>query len=175
MTNFAATRMDNILDSHEAALVDPVNNYNVFALLLSATEDGSASSKVDESELTRDGHLAWRALIDWYDSTHMVCATARTLTHKLEHLKLVPGVTPSDYINKFTTYFNQLNRLGGEHTMGPETAKTLFLENMEDPHHEVLVKSLRPHMHTHPLDWLMTELRRDERQDAVKGNTKRHI
>ena len=105
----------------------------------------------------------------------MVCATARTLTHKLEHLKLVPGVTPSDYINKFTTYFNQLNRLGGEHTMGPETAKTLFLENMEDPHHEVLVKSLRPHMHTHPLDWLMTELRRDERQDAVKGNTKRHI
>ena len=119
VTNFVATGMGHILDSHKATLADPVNNYNVFALLLSATEDGGASSKVDKFELTQDGHLAWRALTDSYDGTHMVCATACTLTRKLEHLKLVPGVTPSDYINKFTTYFNQLNRLGGGTHHGP--------------------------------------------------------
>ena len=55
ITNFVATGMGHILDSHKAAVADPVNNYNVFALLLGAANDGAASSKVGTFEPTRDG------------------------------------------------------------------------------------------------------------------------
>ena len=101
------------------ALDDPVNNYNVFALLLAATEDGAAASKVNTFEPTCNGHLAWRALIDWYDGTHMVCATAATLKYKLNHLKLTPGVTPLAYINKFTTFSTSSTVWGGNTSWVP--------------------------------------------------------
>ena len=59
--------------------------------------------------------------------------------------------------------------------MGPDTAKSTFLDNIDDPHYEMLKQSLMPHQHRESLDWLMTELRRGERKEAIRGQNKRNI
>ena len=74
-------------------------NAIVYSQLGVAPMDGNAHHLIKQFEDTRDGHLAWQALVEWYDGDIIEIETTEALREKLETLSLLhPGVIASNYV-----------------------------------------------------------------------------
>ena len=100
--------MLEILDSSDFAEKNQVDNENVFHLLQVATTDGSAAHLVDAYEFQRDGHLAYNALVIWYEGDNLTTETAEDVRSRLDKLNLNTRTTASEYIDMFQLCTKQL-------------------------------------------------------------------
>jgi hypothetical protein len=71
----------------------------VYSQLAAATVEGVAYHLVSKHEDTKNGHGAWKSLLDWYDGDMIQNETAENLRNKLDNLRLHTRVSASQYIN----------------------------------------------------------------------------
>jgi hypothetical protein len=86
-------------------------NKVVYSQLAAATVKGVAYHLVSKVEATKDGHAAWRNLVEWYNGDMILNKTAENLQNKLDNLRLNMGVSVSKYINKFLAWFWYLEKI----------------------------------------------------------------
>ena len=98
---FQTTRLNSILEDADYAFEHKTENELVYSHLQVAVAEGYASHLVDQHEETRDGHAAWVSLTEWYDGDTIRHETSEELRQSLENLRLHPGTSGSDYVNKF--------------------------------------------------------------------------
>ena len=76
------------------------------------------------------------------------------------NLKLSTSTTASTYINKFLSWYQDLQKIPGE-SLSDSFAIQLFLKNIKDPEYEITVRYLRNSSAT--LKNCVTTLQNDER------------
>ena len=145
-------------------------NRIVYSQLAVATVDGTAYHLVKKFEDSRDGHEAWNALLTWYDGDSVKNETAETIRARLEGLKLHQGSSAENYINKFQTSLQELDRIDGERYSASHKIY-LFLRNIEDNEYGTIVTILRSGGST--LENAITTLRKAERDLIAKRGNKR--
>jgi len=150
----------------------PKKNRILFSLLASATIDGTANHIVQDFEETADGAGAWDALCSWYDGDVLLTETAENTQDKLRHLKLKPGVSASDCINKFLTWKKDLNKIEGE-GWSDRTARYNFLENIV--HEECQITKANLMTTNASLTDCVVALRKRERQIMKEQRDKRML
>lgn len=116
----------DILTSHSFATENTIKNTFVYNILTIATVDGLAYHNVNQHKTTRDGHMAWKSLLEWYEGRTGIDAEYR-LRDRYDSLELVPGVQPSVFINDF---LNAHYDLRNNHTV---VAKIEFFRKIIDP------------------------------------------
>ena len=110
------TGFSKILYDSEYAKMHPIANETVYHALLVALADGSASHLIEQFEGTLDGHLAWDALVEWYDGDATTTESAEDVRSRLSRLKLDTRTTASSYINKCRALNKQLKDLNESYT-----------------------------------------------------------
>jgi hypothetical protein len=113
-------------------------NKVVYLQVAAATVEGVVYHLVSKVEVTKDGHAAWRNLVEWYNRDIIVNETAENLRNKLDNLRLNTGVSVSKYINKFLAWFWDLEKIKGE-GLSPGHALHLFLKNFMDDDYKTSV------------------------------------
>ena len=141
IVTFVATGYEKVLTSRTYAFKNTSKNKIVYAILSNATIDGHAHHRIKNHEATQDGHTAWKDLLEWYDGEDVVAETAETLRQQLQNTFMVSGITPSIYINRFLSAFNELEKIL-EHKMNKQEAKSLFLRNIQDTEYSSLKETL---------------------------------
>ena len=129
---FSGSGYERILDDINYAQKYPRLNKIVYSQLAAATVDGTAYHLVQQVEISKDGHQAWVNLCEWYDGDMIQNETAENLRVKLENLKLHSGITGSEYVNKFLSWYRDLEKVPGE-GYSKSHAVYLFLKNITDP------------------------------------------
>ena len=92
---FEGSGYKNILSDVKYAGQHPRMTRVVYLQLAASTVDGTAYHLVKQHEDTKNGHLAWHAMCDWYDGDTVKNEMAEALRNKLNSLKLHPGTTAS--------------------------------------------------------------------------------
>jgi hypothetical protein len=169
---FNGSGYDKILTDDKFAKNNPKMNAIVYSQLAVATVDGNAHHLVKQYESERDGYKSWQALIEWYDGDVIRNETAESLREKLETLSLHPGVSASDYVNKYMMRFQELEKIPGE-GMSSSHARYLFLRNISDDRYETTIKFLRNSDAT--LQECITAIRKEERDQLRKRSAKRKL
>jgi hypothetical protein len=167
---FNGSGYEKILTDTKFSEQNPKMNAIVYSQLAVATVDGNAHHLVKQFEDTRDGHLAWQSLIEWFDGDIIKNETAEALRDKLETLSLHTGVTASDYVNKYMMRYQELEKIPGE-GMSSSHARYLFLRNIHDERYEVTVKYLRNS--GADLQECVTAIRKEERDQIRKRLAKK--
>ena len=98
---FRTTQLNSVLEDADYALEHVTENELVYSHLQVAVTEGYASHLVDQQEETRDGHAVWVSLTEWYDRDTIRHETSEELRRSLDNLRLHPGMSGSDYVNKF--------------------------------------------------------------------------
>jgi hypothetical protein len=96
--------------------------------------------------------------------------TAEALREKLESLSLHPGVSASDYVNKYMMQYQELEKIP-EEGMSPSHVKYSFLRNIHDDRYEMTVKYLRNA--GSDLQECITAIRKEERDQIRRQIGKR--
>ena len=122
---------EDVLEDCAYASKNQEYNRVVYGQLSVATVDGTAHHLVKRYSKTKDGHAAW-ALIDWYDGNSVKNETAEEIRSKIDNLVLHSQVTASHYVNKFSTWKNDLDKISGE-GFSPSHTVYFFLRNISDP------------------------------------------
>ena len=135
-----ANKWTRVFEDRVYALSQPALNSLIYSRLALALVDGHAEHVILPFESTNDGHGAWGALLTWYESSDMQYDLADKLRQQLTDLKLRPGGSAQEYINKFMVAVNRLNRIQGE-TMSEVHQVQAFLRGIEDEDYS-LVRSL---------------------------------
>jgi hypothetical protein len=99
---FSGSGYERVLEELDYAKANKRLNKIVY---LQSTVEGVAYHLVSKFEDIKDGHAAWRNLVDWYDGDMILNETAENLQNKLDNLRLNTGVSASEYINKFLAWF----------------------------------------------------------------------
>ena len=100
--------MLRILDNQAYASRNGTDNETIFHLLQVATADGTAAHLVDMHEDDRDGRLAYKELVKWYEGDELTTETAEDVREKLEKVFLSTKSSASKYINEFLQYTKHL-------------------------------------------------------------------
>ena len=161
-----------VLVNQNFAVTHPHLNRIVYSQLARATINGNAFHLVKAFESTKDAFKTWENLCEWYDGEDARHDTAVSLRNKLDNLKLSSSTTASIYINKFLTWYQDLQKIPGE-SLSDSFAIQLFLKNIEDPEYEITVRYLRNSSAT--LKNCVTTLRKDERDLIQKRIQKRKL
>ena len=169
---FNGSGYEKILTDLTFSEQNPKMNAIVYSQLAVATVDGNAHHLVKQHEDTRDGYAAWQALVEWFDGDIIKNETAEALREKLETLSLHPGVTASDYVNKYMMRYQELEKIPGE-GMSSSHARYLFLRNIHDDRYEMTVKYLRNS--GADLQECVTAIRKEERDQIRKRMAKRKL
>lgn len=169
---FNGSGYDKILTDELFAKANPKMNAIVYSQLAVATVDGNCHHLIKRYEETRDGNKAWRALIEWYDGDVIRNETADTLRANLEALVLHPGISASDYVNKYMMRYQELDKIPGE-GMSASHATSLFLKNIKDERYEITIKYLRNA--DAKLHECVTAIRKEERDQLRKRAEKRKL
>lgn len=159
---FSGTGYSEVLKDREHADNNPEDNEIVFSQISSATTDGIAYHLVQKFEDARDGHAAWESLCDWYDGESVQNETAENLRVKLENLVLHPGFSAALYVNKFSAWYRDLEKIPGE-SYSKSHVVFLFLKNITDPDYATTVEIARGNK-TITLDDCITRIRKKERE-----------
>jgi len=122
------------LDSRTYANNNPIDNETIFHIVQVSTSDGNASHLVDKFEDDKDGHLAYMALVTWYEGDELTSETAEDIRSKLDRITLSTRTTASEYINSFQQYNKQLIDLKEEYTQSKTV--NMFLTQITDPDYE---------------------------------------
>jgi hypothetical protein len=162
---FSGTGYTEILHNKGHADKNNEDNEIVFSQLSSATTDGIAHHLVQKFEDTRDGHAAWKNLCEWYDGDSIQNETAENLRIKLENLTLHPGIGGALYVNKFSGWYRDLQKVPGE-GYSKSHAVYLFLKNITDVEYQTTVTFCRNTNAT--LDECITAVRKQERDIIQK-------
>ena len=139
---FSGSGYEQILDSEEFSEDNTRYNKVVYSQLAAATVDGTAYHLIQEFEATRDGHAAWKNLCEWYDGEDMRLETAEGIRIKLDNLRLHPGISASDYINKFLAWYRDLAKIPGE-GYTKSHAVYIFLKHISDEDYKTTVAFCR--------------------------------
>jgi hypothetical protein len=107
---FSGSGYERVLEDFDYAKANERLNKVVYSQLAAVTAEGVAYHLVSKVEDTKDGHAAWRNLVDWYDGDMILNETAENLRNKLDNLRLNKGVSASEYINKFLAWFRDLKK-----------------------------------------------------------------
>jgi hypothetical protein len=166
---FSGTGYKEVITDKEYAHRHPDDNEIVFSRLSAATTDGIAYHLVQKFEDTRDGHAAWANLCEWYDGDTIQSETAENLRIKLENLTLHTGVQGADYVNKFSGWYRDLQKVPNE-GYSKSHAVYLFLKNITDPDYKTTVTFCRNTNAT--LDDCITAVRKQER-DLIQQRLER--
>jgi hypothetical protein len=169
---FNGSGYNKVLTSMEFAKANPKMNTIVYSQLTVATVDGNAHHLVKQHEDERDGHKAWSSLLEWFDGDTIRNETADTIRAKLDSLILHPGITASDYVNKYMMRYQELERIPGE-GMSASHATQLFLRNIHDEKYEMTIKYLRNS--DAKLQECVTAIRKEERDMLRKRAAKRKL
>jgi hypothetical protein len=169
---FNGSGYEKILSDLTFSEQNPKMNAIVYSQLAVATVDGNAHHLVKQHEDSRDGYAAWQALVEWFDGDIIKNETAEALREKLETLSLHPGVTASDYVNKYLMRYQELEKIPGE-GMSSSHARYLFLRNIQDDRYEMTVKYLRNSGAN--LQECVTAIRKEERDQIRKRMAKRKL
>ena len=135
-----ANKWSRLFEDPEYATAQPALNSLIYSRLALALVEGHAEHVILPFESTNDGHGAWAALLNWYESSDMQYDLADKLRQQLSDLKLRPGGSAQEYINKFMVAVNRLNRIQGE-TMSDVHQVQAFLRGIEDEEYS-MVRSL---------------------------------
>ena len=135
-----ANKWSRVFEDGDYAKAQPGLNSLIYSRLALALVEGHAEHVILPFESTNDGHGAWTALLAWYESSDMQYDLADKLRQQLSDLKLRPGGSAQEYINKFMVAVNRLNRIQGE-TMSDVHQVQAFLRGIEDDDYG-LVRSL---------------------------------
>ena len=135
-----ANKWSRVFEDGDYAKAQPGLNSLIYSRLALALVEGHAEHVILPFESTNDGHGAWVALLTWYESSDMQYDLADKLRQQLSDLKLRPGGSAQEYINKFMVAVNRLNRIQGE-TMSEVHQVQAFLRGIEDEDYS-LVRSL---------------------------------
>ena len=87
--------------------------------------------------------------------------TSEELRRSLKNLRLHPGTSGSDYVNKFRLYTNDLNSIPDE-AMPISALTSMFLRNIKDPSYTPIVEQLR--FNNASLSECINQIRRKERE-----------
>jgi hypothetical protein len=169
---FNGSGYDKILTNEQFAKSNPKMNTIVYSQLAVATVDGSAHHLVKQHEDERDGYKAWNSLLEWFDGDNIRNETADMIRARLQALTLHPGMTASDYVNKYMMRFQELQRIPGE-GMSIGHATQLFLGNIQDDRYEMTVKYLRNA--DAKLHECVTAIRKEECDQLRKRAAKRKL
>jgi hypothetical protein len=147
-------------------------NKVVYSQLAAATVKGVAYHLVSKFEDTKDGHAAWRNLLDWYNGDMILNETAENLRNKLDNLRLNTGVSASEYINKLLAWFRDLEKIKGE-GLSPGHAIHLFLKNIIDDDYKTSVTYCRNTGCS--LDLCIAAMRKQERDIQQKKTDRQRM
>jgi hypothetical protein len=139
---FSGSGYKRVLEDSEYAMANERLNKVVYSQLAAATVEGVAYHLISKVDATKDGHAAWRNLVEWYDGNMILNETAENLQNKLDNLRLNTGVSASEYINKFLAWFQDLEKINGE-GLSPGHAIHLFLKNITDNDYKTSVTYCR--------------------------------
>jgi hypothetical protein len=83
---FSGSGYERVLKDLEYAMANERLNKVVYTQLAAATVEGVAYHLVSKVEETKNGHSAWRNLVEWYDGDMILNETAENLQNKLDNL-----------------------------------------------------------------------------------------
>ena len=95
---------ERILSKPSYAQRNTKMNKIVYSQLSVTTVDGTAHHIVMEHLESKDGHKAWKDLVQWYKGDSVKNETTEELQEKMENLIFHSGITASHYINKFLQF-----------------------------------------------------------------------
>jgi hypothetical protein len=133
---FEAAGYGNILEEEAMARKYPKRNAIVYAQLSVALSGGTAHHIIIRYDSQRDGFAAWRAITEWFEGEDMVYEQADKYREVLNNLKLRPGGSAQEYINKFMTTIDKLGRIPGEEMSSISQAQH-FLRNIIDDEYKL--------------------------------------
>ena len=136
---FDGSGYEQILTDPVYAVMNPRANKIVYAQLSVATVSGTAHHLVKQFDTSKNGNMAWDALVEWYDGDAIKNETADALRDKLSHLKLSTSMSAASYINNFLTWYRDLCKIPGE-GISDSHAISMFLSNITDPAYSTFVQ-----------------------------------
>jgi gag-polypeptide of LTR copia-type len=147
-------------------------NKIVYSQLATATVEGVAYHLVSKVEETKNGHAAWKNLVEWYNGDMILNKTTENLRNKLDNLRLHMGISASEYINKFLAWFRDLEKIKGE-GVSPGHAMHLFLKNIIDNNYKTSVTYCRNTGCS--LDLCIAAMRKQERDIQQKKTDRQRM
>ena len=81
--------------------MNPKANKVVYSQLAVTTISRTAHHLVKQFDTSKNGNMAWEALLEYYDGGAVKNETADALRDKLSHLKLNTSTSAVSYINIF--------------------------------------------------------------------------
>ena len=163
---------EDVLENRAYASKNQEYNRVVYGQLSVATVDGTAHHLVKKYSKTKDGHAAWKALVDWYDGDSVKNETAEEIRSKIDNLVLHSQVSASHYVNKFSTWKNDLDKIPGE-GFSPSHTVYLFLRNISDPEYDTTIQFLKNNKAD--FDECVSAVRKYERELSQKRAQRRKM
>ena len=168
---FDGSGYERILTDPVYAVLNPRANKIVYSQLSVATVSGTAHHLVKQFETSKNGNMAWEALLEWFDGDAIRNETADALRDKLSHLKLNVSTSAASYINNFLTWYRDLCKIPGE-GISDSHAISMFLSNITDPAYATFVQIQKANMCD--LKTAVIAIRKHERDILVnKSNGRR--
>ena len=102
--------MLRVIDDLEYVKVHMIDNETLFHLFQVLSANGNAAHLVGARELNRYRHMAYKALIIWYEGYGLTTETEEDVRARLDKLNLSTKNSGSTYINKFLQYKKKVER-----------------------------------------------------------------
>jgi hypothetical protein len=135
---FSGSGYEKVLENARYAMTHTRLNKIVFSQLAASTVDGTAYHLVQKYKEDKNGHAAWINLREWYDGETIKSETATSIWSKLENLHLHPGISGSEYVNKFMAWYRDLEKIKRE-GMSASHVVSVFLRNVTDTDYQTTV------------------------------------
>ena len=169
---FDGSGYERILTDPVYAVLNPRANKIGYAQLSVATVSGTAHHLVKQFETSKNGNMAWEALVEWFDGDAIRNETANALRDKLSHLKLNVSTSAASYINNFLTWYRDLCKIPGE-GISDSHAISMFLSNITDPAYATFVQIQKANMCD--LKTAVVAIRKHERDILANKATNRRF
>ena len=169
---FGASGFGAILSSSEYAKDNPTQNKVVYYQLSVATVDGTAYHIVYKYNDDKDGHMAWMELCKWYDGEDVRTEAAQTARSRIEGLLLYPGMSASEFVNKFLHQYRTLQKIPGEGYSKSHGIQE-FLKSIKDKAYENTVSFC--HKNNYDLDTCIFKIRMQERELIRERSERKNI
>ena len=169
---FGASGFGAILSSSEYAKDNPTQNKVVYSQLSVAIVDGTAYHIVYKHNDNKDGHIAWTDLCKWYDGEYVRTEAAQTARSRIEGMSLYPGMSVSEFVNKFLHQYRTLQKIPGEGYSKIHGIQQ-FLKSIKDKAYENTVSFCRNN--NCDLDTCIFKIRMQERELIRERSEKRNI
>ena len=134
--------IDDAQNEEEAALFEKKSHF-IHAALTMSLAGGTAILRVEQFSASRNGHAAWKSLVDWYEGQGSTNSVAKRAMSVLHNLKLTRSTTNyvEGYIARFEEALQDLAETG--HEYDSVMKKITFLAGIIDPSVKNYVDILR--------------------------------